>query len=149
MMRKASVTQHGLIDLTRPSQFQPHTGVKRLVIKNLRTSARKETDQYYVKTWAELDDALTSIFDGTQPSTPLEMLCRGVENTCRRGQSEQLTIHLKSRCKAYLEDQLLPVIEKDSGSSNIDALRTVYKYWTVWNEQSVRKDTRNHGYLNG
>lgn len=128
----------GVVDLTRPSNFQPHTGAKRLVIKNLRTPSRKDVDEFYDRTWDQLDAALTSVFNREQTASPLEVLCRGVEATCRRGRAEKLSIHLKERCKAYLEKQLLPAVERESGSSNVDALRTVHKFWTVWNAQSVR-----------
>jgi cullin-4 len=134
------ISRPGVVDLTKPSNFQPHTGAKRLVIKNLKTPSRKDVDEFYDRTWAQLDAALTSVFEGKQTASPLEVLCRGVEATCRRGRSERLSIHLKERCKAYLEKQLLPVIERESGSSNVEALRTVHKFWTVWNTQSVRHD---------
>jgi cullin-4 len=139
-MGKSIISRPGSVDLTRPSNFQPHTGAKRLVIKNLRTPSRHDVDEFYNRTWEQLDASLTSVFNQEQTSSPLEVLCRGVEATCRRGQSERLSTHLKERCKAYLEKQLLPVIERDSGSSNVDALRTVHKFWMVWNEQSVRLD---------
>ena len=127
-----------LIDLTRPpSNFQPHAGAKRLVIKNLRPSSTKSVNEYYDRTWSELDAALTSIFNKQPPSTPLEVLCRGVEATCRRGQAERLFMHLKDRCKGYLEKQLLPELEKQCGTSNVDGLRTVQRFWVAWNEQSV------------
>jgi cullin-4 len=108
------------------------------VIKNLRTTSRKDIDEFYEKTWADLDSALTSNFNREQPASPLEVLCRGVEALCRRGRGEQLAKHVKDRSKAYLEKQLLPVIEKESGPGNVDSLRAIHKYWTLWNEQSVR-----------
>jgi cullin 4 len=127
-----------IIDLTRPpSNFQPHAGAKRLVIKNLRPTSTKSVDEYYGRTWSELDAALTSVFNKRPPSTPLGVLCRGVEATCRRGQAEKLFLHLKDRCKGYLEKQLLPELEKQSGTSNVDALRAVQRFWVAWNEQSV------------
>lgn len=127
-----------VIDLTRPpSNFQPHAGAKRLVIKNLRTTSTKSVDEYYDRTWSELDAALTSIFNKCPPSTPLKVLYHGVEATCRRGQAEKLFMHLKDRCKGYLEKQLLPEVERQTGTSNIDALRAVQRFWVVWNEQSV------------
>jgi cullin-4 len=125
------------IDLTRPSNFQPNTGAKRLVIKNLRTSSRKDIDTYYDRTWDELDAALTSVFSRTPPTSPLEVLCRGVEAICRRGQPDKLFTHLKDRCKASLEKQLLPTIENEAGPNEVGTLRTVHKFWTIWNEQSV------------
>jgi len=58
---KGIIPRPGFVDLTRQSQFQPHAGAKRLVIKNLRTSNGKAADEYYDKVWGELDDALTSV----------------------------------------------------------------------------------------
>jgi cullin-4 len=126
-----------VIDLTRPSNFQPNTGAKRLLIKNLRTSSRKDIDTYYDRTWDELDAALTSVFDRSSPTSPLEVLCRGVEAICRRNQPDKLFTHLKERCKVYLEKQLLPTVESEAGPNEVETLRTVHKFWTIWNEQSV------------
>ena len=60
---KGIITRPGVVDLTKgPSNFQPHTGVKRLVIKNLRASSTlKGVDEYYNRTWEELDADLTSV----------------------------------------------------------------------------------------
>lgn len=107
------------------------------MIKNLRTTSRKDIDTYYDRTWGELDAALTSVFSRASPSSPLEVLCRGVEAICRRGQPDKLFTHLKDRCKVYLEKQLLPTIESEAGLNDVDTLRAVHKFWTIWNEQSV------------
>jgi cullin 4 len=131
------ISRPGVIDLTRPSKFPTHEGPKRLVIKNLRTTARRDIDEFYDHTWTDLDSALTANFNRQQPSTPLEVLCRGVEAICRRGSGEKLSKHVKNRSKTYLEKQLLPVIEKEAGPSNVDTLRAVHKFWALWNEQSV------------
>jgi len=63
MNKGKSVIRPGVVDLTRgPSNFQPHSGAKRLVIKNLRTSSSlKDVDKYYEDTWNGLDAALTSV----------------------------------------------------------------------------------------
>ncbi|KAE8442006.1 hypothetical protein EG329_003942 [Mollisiaceae sp. DMI_Dod_QoI] len=126
-----------VIDLTRPSNFQPNTGAKKLVIKNLRTKSRQDVDEFYSRTWDELDDTLTSIFRRQSPKAPLETLCRGVEATCRRGLAGRLSTHLRDRCKLYLEKDLLPKIESEAGSANVEALFTVHKYWTEWNKQAT------------
>jgi cullin-4 len=127
-----------VIDLTRPSNFQPKTGAKRLVIKNLRTSSRQDSDEYYQRTWDDLDVALNEIYDGKPlPTLPLEILCRGVESTCRHARAEKLFTHYRDRCKEYLEKKLAPQILREAGTSNIDALRSVHKFWNIWNKQSV------------
>lgn len=124
------------VDLTGGgSNFQPHIGAKRLVIKNLKP--QKDTELYYTKLWNEVDSAITSVLNVEQPVTALDSLSRSVEDLCRHRQSEKLSAHLRDRCKTYLEKDLLPLIESHAGPSNVDALRAVYKYWTTWNEQSV------------
>lgn len=126
-----------VIDLTNNNNFQPTIGAKKLVIKNLRTKSRQDVGEYYQRTWEELDDTLTSIFEGQPTKTPFEVLCRGVEATCRRGEADKLAVHLRDRCKIYLEKELLPRIENEAGSGNVKALSTVHKYWTLWNKQAV------------
>lgn len=74
MNKTMGVSRAGTIDLTRVSNFQPHTGAKRLVIKNLRTTSPNDREQYFKKTWDELDDALASVFSNKQPESPLEVL---------------------------------------------------------------------------
>lgn len=63
MNKGKGVLRPGVVDLTKgPSNFQPHSGAKRLVIKNLRTpSSLKDVDKYYDVTWNGLDEALTSV----------------------------------------------------------------------------------------
>lgn len=74
MNKTMGFSRPGVVDLTRPSNFQPHTGAKRLVIKNLRISSPSDGEQYFQKTWDELDGALASVFSNQQPVTPLEVL---------------------------------------------------------------------------
>jgi cullin-4 len=133
------VARPGFVDLTRgPSNFQPHAGAKKLIIKNLRITSRADLVEYYEKTWGEVDDALSAVFREEDPSVPLEVLCRGVEAICRHGRAEKLFVHLKERCKTYLEKQLLPIVEREGAGTNVDALRAVWRFWSLWNEQSVR-----------
>jgi cullin-4 len=127
-----------VVDLTRTSNFQPNTGAKKLVIKNLRTTSRQDVDEYYKKTETELDDALTSIFKRQSPKSPLEVLCRGVETLCRRGQADELFRNLKRRCQVHLEKNVIPQMQSEAGVNSVNTLKTVLKFWTAWNEQSVR-----------
>ncbi|TAQ88352.1 hypothetical protein B7494_g3310 [Chlorociboria aeruginascens] len=137
MSRTAGVlAQPEVIDLTsRPSNFQPHTGAKRLVIKNLRTDSRVDIGQYYEKIWGELGTALDLVFQRKDPVIPLEVLCRGVEATCRHGSAETLYKEIKDRSLYYLTKELLPAVMNEAGSTNVEALRIVYKYWTIWVDQ--------------
>jgi len=134
-----------VIDLTgfKPQQqmqsnFQPNIGARKLVVKNLKTASRtKDTEAYLARTWNELDGAFTSVFNGRTTDVALEILYRGVEYICRRNKADVLFEHFKARCKTYLEKQMLPQLESEIGTSNVDALRAVHKFWIRWNEQSV------------
>jgi cullin 4 len=138
-MSKAQGKRPELVDLTKPrSAFQPHSGAKKLVIKNLRTTSRAaDLEQYYARTLEELDDALGAIFARRQPKQPFERLYRGVEDTCRNGRSRQLYERLHQRCEKYLNSDLLQSIRSEAGSSNVDMLRSVHKHWVIWDTQSV------------
>lgn len=126
-----------VIDLTKPSNFQPQSGAKRLVVKNLRAISLQNTEIYYEKLWRQLDDALILIFNGEELRSPLEVLCRGVEATCRNNKSHALFELLRDRSKSYLEDKMLPDLQRDVGVGNVGVLRTVQRYWTKWNKKSV------------
>ena len=139
MSAKVQGKRPEIIDLTkRASAFQPHTGAKKFVIKNLRTTSRaQDVEDYYRRTWAELDTALTAIFSSSQPRQPLERLYRGVEDLCRSGQAEKVYDMLRQRCEDHLHGEVLQKIKADGGNSNVDMLRSVYKHWKTWNAQSV------------
>lgn len=140
MSRTATTTglRKVVIDLTRPqSNFQPHAGAKKLTIKNLRTTPRNDVEAFYDRTWTEVKAALQSVFEGMSPATPLEILCRGVEQLCKNGLSKNMADHLRDASKTYLENKLLPQVEKHAGTTNVEALRAVYRFWTIWNSQSV------------
>ncbi|KAJ8069120.1 hypothetical protein OCU04_002794 [Sclerotinia nivalis] len=139
MNKTMGVSRPGIIDLTRPSNFQPHTGAKRLVIKNLRVTSPNDREEYFKKTWNELDDALDSVFSSKQPVSPLEVLCRGVESICRRGKekADQLYRHLENRCHTHIKDNLLPAIARNGDSSTVETLRTVERVWGIWRTQLV------------
>lgn len=117
------------------------------MIKNLRATSRANLEEYYDKTWREVDDALSSVFKREEPAVPLEVLCRGVEATCRHGRSEKLFGMLRERCRGFLEGTLLPVVEREGAGGNVDKLRTVWKYWSIWNEQSVCAQGGERGVL--
>ncbi|KAI2615447.1 Cullin-domain-containing protein [Hypoxylon sp. NC1633] len=138
-MSKAMGKRPEIIDLTRPqTAFQPHKGAKKLEIKNLRTASRlQELEKYYNKTKQELQEGVQVIFEQKQLRLPLERLYRGVEDLCRHGDSKELYETLREKCDAYLKDHLARSIEVEAGLSSIDALRSVYKHWVIWNTQST------------
>ncbi|EDN05953.1 hypothetical protein HCAG_02556 [Histoplasma mississippiense (nom. inval.)] len=70
--------------MTRPSSFTPHTGAKKLVVKNLRAIPRLDQDRYLEKVWSQLDSALTAVLADQKPEQSLEELYRGAENVIIR-----------------------------------------------------------------
>lgn len=129
------------VDLTpRPSAFQPYTGAKKLVIKNLRAPSSRDAqvEEYYARTERELDGALGAVFAGKRPAVPLERLYRGVEDVCRRGSAEKVYTMLTARVEAHLQTVVLPRIRRAGGNSNLEVLRSVLGEWTAWNSQVVR-----------
>ncbi|CEJ94934.1 hypothetical protein VHEMI10440 [[Torrubiella] hemipterigena] len=123
----------------RPSAFQPHTGAKKLVIKNLRKPANREAqvEEYYQKTAAELDAALAAILSGTRPNAPLERLYRGVEDTCRRGRADAVYKLLNDHIIGHLQATVLKRIRQRGDTSNVKVLANVLDEWKIWNKQTV------------
>ncbi|KAF4462358.1 serine threonine- kinase tel1 [Fusarium albosuccineum] len=128
------------IDLTQqPSAFKPYTGAKKLVIKNLRapTSRDAQVTEYYARTEKELEGALEAVFAGRTPDVPLERLYRGVEDVCRKGDPGKVYRMLKERIETHLQRNVLPRIQRNGGTSDLDALRSVLAEWKTWNTQAI------------
>ena len=119
--------------------IQPQTGIKKLVIKNLRREPRENLKDHYDRIWTQVSSALAAIFAGHEPKQPLERLYRDVEDICRNDQAEALFLHLNSRCSQYLETSLLPHISSQvhTESSMVETLRVVHKGWEMWSSRSV------------
>ncbi|KZF26715.1 nuclear pore complex subunit Nup192 [Xylona heveae TC161] len=122
--------------VVRPSNFTPHTGAKRLTIKNLRKTPRIDPDQYFAKIWGQLDTALTAIYNKEKVSQSLEELYKGVENLCRQDRAANLYGKLCERCKDHVMNNLRePLIAKAKHSKDVDLLRAVLDSWAAWNGQ--------------
>lgn len=128
------------VDLTQPtSAFQPYSGAKKLVIKNVRSASSRDAqvEEYYARTERDLGEALEAVLAGRRPAVPLERLYRGVENVCRRGKAEKVYLMLNERVERHLQKIVLPRIRQFAGSSNIDILQSVLAEWKTWNSQTV------------
>ncbi|PGH11864.1 hypothetical protein AJ80_06929 [Polytolypa hystricis UAMH7299] len=122
----------------QPSNFTPHTGAKRLMVKNLRAIPRLDQERYFEKIWSQLDSALTAIFSNQKPAHSLEELYKGAENVCRQGRATTLAKKLEERCKSYVSDQVLPyLLAKSQAGGDIDILRAVEEAWSHWNARLV------------
>lgn len=129
-----------------PSNFTPHAGAKKLVVKNLRSMPRLDQHQYFTKVWSQLDEALTSIFQDQKAKHSLEELYRGVENVCRQGKAQMLAQKLQERCKGYITGRVLQsILAKCSTGDDVEVLRAAEAAWSTWNSRLVSLDsiTRN------
>lgn len=124
---------HGAFATRRPA-LQPHMGPRKLVIKNLRPATPDRAavvNNYYSRTHAELDDALTAIFAGRQTVQPMERLYRGVEDICRKGESQQLADSLRARCEAYVAGEGGPAAAM-AEADDVVLLARVLERWRDW-----------------
>jgi hypothetical protein len=140
---KAQGKRPDTVGLTQPfSAFQPQTGARKLVIKNVRASGTRDAqkEEYYARTERELREALEAVFEGRRPAVPLERLYCGVEDVCRKGGAEKVYRMLRDRVEAHLQRVVLPRARRAGASSDIDMLRTVLAEWKTWNSQTVRYD---------
>ncbi|KAA8652610.1 cullin family protein [Aspergillus tanneri] len=123
---------------SRQSNFTPHTGAKKLVVKNLRTGSRFNQDSYFEKVWSQLDAALAAIFNGGKPEVSLEELYKGAENVCRQGRAAHLAKRLQDQCREHVSGKLRDIlVAKAEGGSNIDAVRAVVESWAAWKSKLV------------
>lgn len=122
----------------RQNSFSPHAGAKKLVVKNLRTGPRVNQEPYFDKIWAQLDAALSAIFDGRKPDTSLEELYKGAENICRQERAALLAKKVQERCKDYVAGALRDnLVTRAGGGNNVDTLRAVIDAWATWHSRLV------------
>jgi hypothetical protein len=130
----------GLNSNGRPNNFTPYTGARKLVVRNLRKEPRLDQDSYFDKVWAQLDAALTAIFDGKMPEISLEELYKGGENVCRQERADLLAKKLQHRCKEFVNGNMRrALVEKAKGSSEVETLRAVMEAWSSWHKKLVRE----------
>jgi cullin-4 len=129
----------GLNTNTRQNAFSPHTGAKKLVVKNLRSGPRLNQDSYFEKVWSQSEAALTAIFDDRKPESSLEELYKGGENVCRQGRAALLARKLQSRCKEeFVSGNIRKnLLSRAEGSTDIDTLRAVIEAWSAWHAKLV------------
>ena len=128
----------GTVNQSHPHNFTPHSGAKRIIVKNLRVTPRLDQEQYFKKVWAQLDSALTAIFNNEKPSRSLEELYRGTENVCRQGKAEDLVKNLWDHCKRHISGKVLrSLVAKSAEAENIDVLRSAEAAWSAWSSHLV------------
>ncbi|KAK3990544.1 putative cullin [Cladorrhinum sp. PSN332] len=158
MQGKRPVGAPDIIDLTRNSSYpttmsinnnialQPHLGPKKLVIKNLRPMKSAGVDEYYSRTRAELDDALTAIFEGRPTAQPMASLYRGVEDLCRKDKAEAQALgeRVRQRLEGWvLSEEMMGVLVaeastsdvREGGEEEVQFLTRVMDKWKKWGEK--------------
>ena len=122
----------------RPTNFTPHMGAKKLVVKNFRKTPRASPDQYFDGIWSQLDPSLSAIFDHEKIPFSLEELYRGVENICRQGRAPALYRKFRDRCEDNVSLGLkAPLLQNMNGRSNVEVLRSAVQAWSIWGSQLV------------
>lgn len=128
----------GLNANTRKNNFSPHSGAKKLVVKNLRTGPRLNQESYFDKVWLQLDAALMAIFDGRKPDSSLEELYKGGENVCRQERAALLAKKLQDRCREFVSGKLRTnLVTRAGGSTDVYTLRAVIEAWLAWHSKLV------------
>lgn len=137
------------INLTRPSAFQPSSGARKLVIKNLRPpSANREAKvaEYYTRTEHELYLALDAVLAGQKPALPFERLFRSVEDLCRHGDAEKVYRTLKDRMENYVNNYIQPSVPVGGSGSRLETVNALYNHWAVFNNRMVRPNPTRKGF---
>ena len=134
---KGVFMQRRMSGAVRPTNFTPHMGAKKLVVKNFRRTSKANPDQYYEHVWTQLDAALSAIFSGQKPPYSLEELYRGVENICRQEKAPELHQRLSEKCKENVSTRLRSLVGNACDNSDINVLRSAVMAWTKWSGQLV------------
>lgn len=126
------------VDFRRAVGYQPQTGVRKLVVKNLRPSRVADLREHYGKVQVQVLDAVTAILKDQQPRQPLERLYRDVEDICRNNQAEGLYKELRQRTGDYLGSGVLGSLQKtDNRHDPLQFLEVLLGVWKDWNAKAV------------
>lgn len=122
--------------IRRPTNIGPHTGPKRLVVRNEKIVLRADQDEYYNTVWSWLDVSLLAIFADEKLPYSNEELYKGVENVCRQGKAADLYGKLKSSCNwNVLHNVNEPLFQTPGNDNAVDVLQSVVRAWYRWSKQ--------------
>lgn len=148
---KFDTQKAGAVDLTksprarRPSNaanllktnFNPNTGAKKLVVKNLKPQSTWDANSYLEQTWRQLDAALTTIFAEAPITFSMEDMYRGVENLCRQGRARNVYEKLAERCRSHINKTVKASLLAKNRQNDVEVLQDVLAAWSSWNSQIV------------
>ena len=120
----------------RPTNIGPHTGPKKLVVRNLKTALKADPDEYYNTVWKRLEASLLAIFADEKLPYSNEELYKGVEIVCRQGKAAGLYEKLKNTCSwNVLHNVKEPLIQISGNDTAVIVLQSVVRSWSRWNKQ--------------
>lgn len=111
-------------------------GPKKLVVKNLKKQSDWNSEDYFTKIWAQLDEALTKVFAGSHAQLSLEDLYRCVENLSRQGKASSVNSRLNERIVKHLKGDILPSLQSKA-QDDVPTLKSVLADWSTWKAQVV------------
>ena len=147
---RPKVGSNGVIDLTaspekrklsvsaaqKPNGFNLHSGPKKLVVKNLRTTPRIDPQQYLDRIWEQEDVSLDAIFRNEKEPYSLEELYRASENVCRQGKAADLYQRLRAKCSDHLMTNVRTRLARSAKlGSNTKVLKAFVDEWKTWKTQ--------------
>lgn len=121
----------------KTTNFNPHAGAKKLVVKNLKPQSAWDANKYFDQTWQQLDASLTTIFDDAPVNFSMEDMYRGVENLCRQGRARDVYQKLAQRCTSHINTTVKQSLLAKTRSSNVEVLQDVLQAWSTWNSQII------------
>lgn len=124
------------VSAQKPNGFNVHSGPKKLVVKNLRTTPRIDPQQYLDKVWQQEDTSLDAIFRGEKEPYSLEELYRAAENVCRQGKAADLYKRLRAKCSDHLMTNVRTrLVRLTKTQPTADVLKTFVDEWQTWKRQ--------------
>ncbi|KAL1304406.1 hypothetical protein AAFC00_003404 [Neodothiora populina] len=119
------------------SNFNPHAGAKKLLVKNLKPQSAWDANKYFDQTWKQLDAALTTILSNEPLNFSMEDMYRGVENLCRQGRARDVYQKLAQTCSSHINDTVRTALLSKARQSNVETLQDVLVAWSSWNAQVI------------
>ena len=131
-----SLKRPGQNGKARPSPFSSTNGPKKLVVKNLRTSAGPDLQQYYERVLNKLDVSLTAILNNEKMPYSKETLYNEVMIICRQNKApllyKELDQKLSEHTDNHIKSALADLMEQ---KSDLEPLQGVLEAWATWSKQ--------------
>lgn len=131
-----SLKRPGQNGKARPSPFASPIGPKKLVVKNLRTSAGPDLQLYYERVLNKLDISLTAILNNDKMPYSKETLYNEVMIVCRQNKApllyKELDQKLSEHTGNYIKSSLADMMEQ---RSDREPLQGVLEGWATWSKQ--------------